>query len=117
MKSYKSSAPFSVAMRILTPTDKMVKGTLKKTYSDPEDSPLFYGSFRTFGGTETNSNGIYTIADTAYIETWYRPDIKSDCRIYVEATQDIYDVIGNPENINMRNQYLKFKIEKTGGDA
>ena len=117
MKSYRPSAPFSTAMKLLKPVETKVKGVVKKVYSDPEDSDLIYGSFRTFGGTETNVDGLYTIQNTGNIETWFRPDIKSDCRIYIIQTGEVYDVIGQPENINMRNQYLKFKVEKTGGGA
>lgn len=114
---FKPNAPFNVAMRLLVPTESYVKGGIQKTFPAPENSPLFYGSFRTFNGTETTSNDLYTVLDTATIDTWYRPDIKADCRIYIEQTQETYDVIGSPENINMRNQYLQFRVQKVGGGA
>ena len=114
-RSYKPSAPFNVAMKILVPTETVVTGTTKKTFTDPESSAMFFGSFRTFGGTENVRNGVYTLIDTAVINTWYRPDIKADCRIYLCDTGEIYDIKGDPEDINFRHQYLQLKVQKTGG--
>jgi hypothetical protein len=114
-RSYKPSAPFNVAMKILVPTETVVTGTTKKTFTDPESSEMFFGSFRTFGGTENVRNGVYTLIDTAVIDTWYRPDIKANCRIYVCETEQTYEIISDPENIDMRHQYLQFKVRKFGG--
>lgn len=113
---YKPSAPFTVPMKILTVTSsERVNGALKKTFSDPENSELFHGSFRRFGGTENVSNDVYTVIHTATIDTWYRPDIKPDCRIYMVETDETYEIISEPEDINMRHQYLQFKVKKVGG--
>ena len=116
-KHYKPITPFDVPMRLLIPTTTLVKGSPEKTYPNPESGRLFFGSFRTFGGTENFSNDIYTIFSTATIETWYNPQIKSNCQIYICNTGDIYNVISEPENIGMRNQYMQFKVEKIGGKA
>lgn len=120
-RSYKPSAPFNVAMKILIPvSSEYVSGTLKKVYPDPEDVSddlMFYGSFKTFGGTENIQNNMYTLINTAVIETWYRPDIKANCRIYICETAEIYELAGDPEDISMRHQYLKFKVRKVGGKA
>lgn len=104
-------------MKILVPTSERVQGVLKKSYSAPEDSALFFGSFRTFGGAENVENGVYTLIDTGTIDTWYRPDIKADCRIYICETEQVYEIISDPEDIDMRHQYLQFKVRKVGGKA
>jgi len=116
-RSYKVYAPFNVAMKLLIPTSTVVKGQTKKVFPNPDDAPLFMASFRTFGGTESRENELYTIIDTATIDTWYRPDITADCRVYVCETQRVYEVIGTPENIDMRHQYLHFKVRAIGGKA
>lgn len=115
MAGFKPSAPFNVAMKILVPTETVVTGTTKKTFTDLESSAMFFGSFRTFGGTENVRNGVYTLIDTAVINTWYRPDIKANCRIYVCETEQTYEIISDPEDIDMRHQYLQFKVRKFGG--
>lgn len=116
-RHFKPSAPFSVAMKLLVPTTTQAYGAGKKTFTDPEDSELFFGSFRTFGGTENVQNGIYTLINTAVVDTWYRPDIKADCQIYICDTGEKYDIISDPEDIDFRHQYLQFKVRKVGGKA
>ncbi len=114
-KNFKPSFPFDTAMKLLKPTTTMVKGVAKKVYSDPAKVEAFNGSFRTYGGTENFSNDIYTIFDTATIETWYNPEIKADCQIYICETGQTYNIISPPENIGMRHQFMQFKVERVGG--
>ena len=115
MKNYKPPT-FDVAMKLLTPTTTVVKGVSKKVFPDPKSvETVFFGSFRTYGGTENMSNEVYTVFDTAVVDTWYRPSITADCRIYVCETGEIYDVISRPENIDMRHQFMQFKVQKVGG--
>lgn len=115
MKDYKPQTPFDVPLKLYIPTYETISGIAKKNY--PTDGILFFGSFKTYGGTETTINGVYSILDTANIETWYRPDIKSDCRIERANDGAMYEILGEPENINMRNQYLKFRIRRVKGGA
>ena len=114
-RTFKPSSPFSVPMKLLIPVTTQSYGAGKKTFSDPEDSELFFGSFRTFGGTENLQDGVFTIIDTAVIDTWFRPDIKADCKIYLCDSGQIYDIISDPEDIGFRHQYLQFKVRKAGG--
>ena len=58
---------------------------------------------------------MITVVKTAVVETWYRPDITSDWHLYICETGEEYQVIGDPENIDMRHQYLRIKVEKVGG--
>ena len=112
MANYRPSEPFVVPMFFFAPETKVSKGVVKKVY--PESGELFYCSFRTFGGTESFSNDVLSVEDTATIETWYRPDIKSDC-IIKDADGKTYKILGTPENINMRNQIMRFKVRSVSG--
>lgn len=115
-RNYNPSMPFDVPMKLLIPVNTMVKGVTKKVFPEPEDvTDVFFGSFRTYGGTENKSNEIFTIYDTAVIDTWYNPAITSECRVYICETGEIYNVISRPENIGMRHQYMQFKLQKVGG--
>lgn len=113
MKSFKQNLPYNVPAIILIPTSKYVKGVLTKVY--PEKGELIYISFKTFGGTETNVNGAISVKNTAQVETWYRTDIKADCRLVIEDVP--YEILGTPENINMNNQCLVFKVKAVKGGA
>ena len=114
-KAYKVSFPFDVPMKCLIPTETVVKGVPKKTFPDPKDVEVFFGSFKTYGGTENFSNDVYTVFDTAWIETWWNPNVTAACRIYLCETDEIWEVIGRPENIGMRHQFMKLKVQKVGG--
>lgn len=115
-RRFKASMPFDVALKLLIPTETKVKGITKKTFPNPDDvEAVFFGSFRTYGGTENFSNDVYTVFDTATVDTWYNPDITANCRVYVCETGEIFDVISRPENIGMRHQFMQFKVQKIGG--
>jgi hypothetical protein len=114
-RNYKPSAPFNVPMRLLVPVTTQSYGVAKKVFSNPADSELFYGSFRTFGGTENLKDDVYTIINTAVIDTWFRPEITADCKVYLCENEQIYDIISDPEDIGFRHQYLQFKVQKVGG--
>jgi len=114
-KQYQPSQPFTVPLIVKKPTYTKYNGVRAATY--PDDGFRIYATFRTFGGTETNVDGVYSIIDTANVETWYRPDITSDCLVIIEATGAEYHIIGDPENISMRNQYMTFKVQRVKGGA
>lgn len=115
---YRTAAPFNVAFKLLVPTVTNVRGARVKDYPAPDDvSDVRFCSFRTFGGTERMSNEVYTIEDTATLNTWFDPTITADCRVYVCDTDKTYEVVGTPENIDMRNQYLSIKVRAIGGGA
>ena len=109
MKAFKPSTPYNVPLMLLKPvyTDSKYGG---KDQKYPETGRVIYGSFKTFGGTDTTVNGVLSVENTATVETWYDPEITSDCRIKVMQTGAVYDILGTPENINMQNQHLQFKV-------
>ena len=100
-------------MELLKPTYNKVSGVEVKSF--PALGELIFGSFKTYGGTETNVNGLTVVEDTAKVETWYRPDITSGDGVKVNGA--VYEIIGDPENIELRNQYLLFKVRRVKGGA
>lgn len=117
MARYKPPERFNVPLVLLAPTYTTVLGVEKKNFPSLQQGVLFYGSFRSFGGTEREMNGLYSVEDTAVVECFYRPDIKANCRIGVLSSGAIYEILGEPENINMENQYLKFRVQRYKGGA
>lgn len=111
---YRPNSPFTVPMFLLVPTTTTAKGSTKNTY--PETGLRINCSFRTFGGTEQTVDGVITVENTAVIETWYRPDIKSNCELEdVDGLR--YEILGAPEDIEQRHQFLRFKIRAIKGGA
>lgn len=117
MANYRPNLDNTIPLLLLIPTYATISGVPTKTYPAASQGILFYGNFKTYGGTERDINGLYSIEDTAIVETWYRPDIKSDCRICVPATNAVYEIWHEPENVNMRNQFFRFKVKRVKGGA
>ena len=109
---YHQTEPFNYKLTLCTPTTRKVVGVVQKEFTEVGE---IFCSFKTFGGTETTVNGVFSIMDTADVTTWYRPDITSGCRLIDGA--DIYEVIGTPEDIEKRHQYMKLKIRRITGGA
>lgn len=116
-KRFTPAFPYTVAAELLIPTYTTAKGVLTKTYPDAGEGERINCAFRTFGGTERNVNDAYSILDTATVETWYRPDIKADCAIRILETGKVYDIISTPEDIEMRHQFVAFKVQAVEGGA
>lgn len=120
-KPFKPAAVFSQPMVLLIPTYERIHGTPTKSYptikAAAEDDMVFFGSFKTYGGSDRTVNGIFSIEDTAIIETWYRPDIKSDCAIGLPDTGEIFEIVGVPEDIERRHQFLRIRVQAYKGGA
>lgn len=115
MADFKPAFPYSTAIELLIPSYSTVKGQRVKTY--PAQGIRLNCSFKTYGGTESVVNGVLSVIDTANVETWYRPDIQTQCRIKVLQTGGVYEIINTPENIDMRNQFVKFRVQAVKGGA
>lgn len=109
------AAQMSTPVRLQTPTSDKTLGVSKKTYTDVWGVLLV--NWKSYGGTETTVNGVLSVEDTAQICTWYRPDIRSGCRLKRLTDGAVYEIIGEPENIEMRNQFVKFKVRRVAGGA
>ena len=113
MADYRPNNPFNVCATLLVPSMVIIKGVRKKVYT-PDTEPI-YCSFKTFGGTEKVINDLLVVEDTAIIETWYDPRITSECELEIDGVQ--FEILGTPENINMRNQFMKLKVRAIKGGA
>lgn len=109
---YRPNEPFVTTLELLNPVYTKVKGVEIKSYIPVG---IINCSFKTYGGTETTTNDVYTVIDTATVESWYRPDITSASR--VKLGSKVYEVIGEPEDISMRHQFIKFKVRAVVGGA
>ena len=105
MAGFKLSAPLNVPLMLLLPRYTNSVGVDVKTYPNIKDGVL------------TNVTTFPYNNNSATVETWFRPDIKSNCRIGVPQTGAVYDILGEPENIEMRNQYLRLKLIEVKGGA
>jgi head-tail adaptor len=80
------------------------------------ESGVIFCDWKSYGGTEQTVNGVYSILDTANVTTWYRPDITAACRVKREDGA-VYEIINEPENIEMQNRVMQFKVRRVKGGA
>ena len=104
--------PFKTKFNVLTPSFEMVLGVQKRTLI--KTSELF-ASVRSFGGTEKIIDGVYSVLKTQVLQTWYRPDVISGV-VLEDLNGERWEIIGDPENINLDNRYLQIKVKKIDGD-
>ena len=109
-----SAAQMTTPMRLQVPICTDVIGITKKTYTDGD---VIMCNFKTYGGTESVVNDVLSVIDTAQITCWYRPDITSGCRLKRLSDGAVFDILGEPENLEMRGQILYFKIRRVKGGA
>lgn len=114
MANYKPSLPFNVPARIMKGTFEKINGVNVKTFTEGD---LIWVSAKSYGGTEKVVNDNYVIVDTLSIETWFRPDITSEDNIQLLDDNSEWEILNTPENIDRRNQYLKFKVKRYKGRA
>ena len=111
MAGFKLSGPLITPALLYFPDYNTALGVTRKTFR-PFPARINV-SFRSYGGTETEVNGVLAVEHTGVVETWYRPDIKSDCEIQIG--EERFGILGEPEDINLRHQYLRFKVIQIKG--
>lgn len=105
-------------LRLYTSTTKNVHGVEQKSYHAIEgESGIVFANFKSRGGTEKTVNDVLQIEDTAEVVCWYRPDIRSDCAFERLSDGAMYEILADPENVEMRNQILICKIRRIKGGA
>lgn len=115
MKSISMTTP----AKLLTVLEVTVSGgnTRKKQYVDPENADTITVGVKTFGGTEKFVNDRLVLEDTATVVTWYRPDITAGCRLLLLDDNSLWEIIGRPEDVDRRHQYLIIKCRSVSAGA
>ena len=115
MAGYTPRSPFAVPFRIETATKTAVKGVAVKTYKDTGN--VYFGAFKTFGGTESVTDGVYAVINTATLETWYTPELTASARVILADTGEVFEVAGTPEDIDRRHQHMIAKLKGVEADG
>lgn len=111
----KDAKEMRTPVKLLIPTGtQRYNGVSRPAY--PTDGDIIFVSWKSYGGTETTVNGVYSVLDTAVITTWYRPDIAANCRLLREDGA-VYEIKNEPENVEQQNMFLTFKVERVKGGA
>ena len=95
------------------PTIKTVNGrTVKK---DPKPVGTVKGKFKLKGTSEITANGVTVVNDKTTFTTWFKADFAAADILTIGGVD--YEIIGTPENVEMRNRYSVLMLERISGGA
>jgi hypothetical protein len=105
----------TTVIRIRHRQETVINGAPKVTYVDA-DPALDCCCWKNSGrGKVAERDGVLTYLDAVDVVMMYRPDISIKDHIVLEDTQQEYEIISPPENVEMRYQHLAFKVQRVGG--
>ena len=107
--AYKPNLPYSRICQWLIPTIEKVNGANQIKYVDGE---LFGCSMKSYGGRTEEVNDVYRIVEQYNVETYFNPTIGKNYRIRILQDGSEWEVLTKPENVEMLNKYMLFKIER-----
>lgn len=93
-------------------TEKTVDNQPIKTYTE---AGTVRGKFKQKGTAETNANGLTLINEKTTFITWYKADFAAADILTINGVD--FEIIGTPENVEMRNRYSVITLERIGGGA
>lgn len=73
------------------------------------------GKFKQKGTAETNANGLTVINEKTTFTTWFKADFAAADILTINGVD--YQIIGTPENVEMRSRYAVLTLERIGGGA
>ena len=109
------SAQMTTPCRLQMPTTENINGALKKTYSNAEYVTMC--NFSTYSSADSESDGVGVVAENMTVTTFFDPAIVSGCRLVNLENGLLYEIVGAPENVEMRNMFSVFKVQRVRGGA
>ena len=100
-------------VEILQPTYTTYHGVRSATYSS---TGMAMANWASYGGTAAVVDGVLSVIDTAQVTLRYRPDIKAGTCLK-KPNGAIYEVKGEPENVDESNLWLTCRVERVKGDG
>ena len=93
-------------------TEKTIDNQPIKVYTE---AGTVRGKFKQKGTAETTANGLTLINEKTTFITWYKADFKAADILTINGVD--FEIIGTPENVEMRNRYSVITLERIGGGA
>ena len=112
--SWTPSAPFTTPAVVLRSAYSKVNGVTVRTRTEGQRVNV---CARSFGGTEKDEDGVISNVSTMVFQTWYTPEIRAGDAIRLLEDGTEWEVVGDPEDISMRHQWLQFKGRRIQGGA
>ena len=109
------AAQMTTPARLLLPKSENVHGVIKKTYT--EAAYITMCNFSAYSSAETESDGLGVVAENVTVTAFYDPAISAGCRLKKLDDGAVFEIVGTPENVEMRNMFCVFKVQRVRGGA
>lgn len=109
------AAQMTTPCMLQTPETGIFEGVPVKTYTD--SGKPFTANFSSYGSTERESDGVLVVEENITVTTWFCPDLAAGCRIKRLTDGAVFEIIGQPENVEMRNMFSVCKVRLVRGGA
>lgn len=109
------AAQMTTPCMLQTPESINITGVVTKTFTD--SGKAFTANFSTYGSTERTSNDVLTVEENTTVTTWYSPDLAAGCRIKRLTDGAVFEIVGEPENVELRNMFSVCKVRRVRGGA
>lgn len=73
------------------------------------------GKFKQKGTAETTANGLTVINEKTTFTTWFKADFAAADILTINGVD--FEIIGTPENVEMRSRYAVLTLERISGGA
>ena len=94
------------------PTSATVNGRTQKTFTE---AGTVRGKFKQKGTAETNANGLTVVSQKTTFTTWFKADFAAADILTINGVD--FEIIGAPENVEMRGRYAVLTLERISGGA
>lgn len=93
-------------------TSETVNGRNQKTYTEVG---TVRGKFKQKGTAETTANGLTVVNEKTTFITWFKADFAAADILTIGGID--FEIIGQPENVEMRGRYAVLTLERISGGA
>lgn len=95
-------------------TTETINGRTSKGYTEVG---TVRGKFKQKGTAETNANGLTLINEKTTFTTWFKHNNPFASADILTIGGVDYEIMGKPENVEMRNRYVILTLEAVSGGA
>lgn len=92
--------------------EQLVNGRLVK---ELEIVGTLRGKFKQKGCAEIGANGLTVVNEKTTYTTWYNANLQASDVLEINGKE--YEIIGTPENVEMRGRYAIINLERINGGA
>lgn len=112
-RQYQPQVPFNVPFRVIKAVPETINGVRTFTYVEYDE--VYYCNARAYISSVKNINDLSTEEDTLTVDSYWLPFLKRNDRIRLLDDDSVWELTLEPENINRRNQWSRFKVVRIRG--